>query len=173
MWVTKTPSGLTLWTQCPEGRRWISLYCDDYLRFSVRDFSCRAKEPDSLNCSWPNLGGWLEGYLGLISSCHQGHGGSLWASVPLGGTVDMVEMFHEGLDIPGPIDCSDQIWSRDLEVLDLWEVKGAWPVAMADWKSSDHIRCFCFQVFCISPWYTLKATTKTYTVVLGASSLDT
>lgn len=35
--------------------------------------------------------------------------GSLWASVLLGGTVDMVEMFHEGLDIPGPIDCSDQI----------------------------------------------------------------
>lgn len=40
----------------------------------------------------PLPGGWLEGDLDLMSSCHEGHGDSQWLSVPLDDTVGLVRI---------------------------------------------------------------------------------
>lgn len=76
-----------------------------------------------------SLRGQLEGDLGLMSPCCEGHGNSQQPNVPFNGTLAMVEVVFKGSSRLGPSDLSHHIRNRDLEVLGLSEVRRQllWP----------------------------------------------
>lgn len=70
-------------------------HCDDHLRLPGRAV-VGPREPGSPSHPWPDLGGWPEGDLGLMSPLHEGHGAVNIPNALLDGTLDIVEVVYKG-----------------------------------------------------------------------------
>lgn len=115
----------------------------------------RPREPGALSHPWPDLGGGLEGDLGLIYPYHKWHE----PNVPLDGTVGWSELFMRVLGDPGPMTLLTAFESGTQRFLGLLEARGE--LLCLDERPYIVSGIFVWGPFSSLPWYTLKANTKT------------